>query len=282
MPLSVPGWEPPPRMPAYTCLSTAIVDELSGVDGMAAASSGYNLYARAVHRWPRRAVDVLLREQNVLGETGQGRLLEADADANGTVVQRSTVPCAGLGLFATRAFTAGDTLLPFFGQLVYHDLQVPARSTRPRTCQRLYGLDELPPPLATTARNWMSTGLQLRAHSSLWQSCSSYLQGTMVPTFVGSNMGLSSDAYPRPVWIVPADFCAAGRVNDPRPHLLANVKYVQRYDPVFRCDQLIQADCAFLVVTRDIEAGEEILAMYGRRYPLQAPAVPAGYAGGAV
>lgn len=282
MPLSVPGWEPPPLMPAYTRLSPAIVDELSGVAGMAAASSGYNLYERAVHRWPRRAIDVLLREQQVLGETGQGRLLEADAEANGTVVQRSTVPGAGLGLFATRAFSAGDKLLPFFGQIVYHDLQVPARSNRPRTSQRLYGLGVLPPPLATTARNWMFTGLQLRAHSSLWQSSSSSLQGTMVPTFVGSNMGLSSDAYPRPVWIVPADFCAAGRVNDPRPHLLANVKYVQRFEPVSVCDQLIQADCAFLLVTHDIQAGEEILAIYGRRYPFQAQAVPAGHAGGAV
>lgn len=282
MPLSVPGWTPPPRLPAYTRLSTAVVDELAGVAGMAVASDGYDLYARAVHRWPRRAIDILLREQQVIGETGQGRLLEADAEANGVVVQQSTVPGAGLGVFATRAFSAGDELLPFFGQLVYHDLQVPARSTRPRTSERLYGLDKLPPPLATTARNWMFTGLQLRAHSSLWQSSSSYLQGAMVPTFVGSEMGLSSDAYPRPVWIVPADFCAAGRVNDPRPHLLANAKYVQRFDPVIYCDQLIKANCATIVVTRDITAGEEILAHYGRRYPLQVQAVPAGHVCGGV
>lgn len=282
MPLSVPGWEPPPRMPAYTRLSTAVVNELSGVAGMAAASSGCNLYERAVHRWPRRAIDVLLREQHVIGETGQGRLLEADAEANGTVVQRSNVAGAGLGVFATRAFSVGDTLLPFFGQLVYHDLQVPARSTRPRTSERLYGPDLLPPALATTARNWMFTGLQLRAHSSLWQSSSGYLEGAMVPTFVGSELGLSSEAYPRPVWVVPADFCAAGRVNDPRPHLLANAKYVQRFDPVVSCEQLTKADCAFLVVTRDIKPGEEILAKYGRRYPLQVHAASAGNACGGV
>lgn len=282
MPLSVPGWDPPSRMPAYTCLSTAVVDELYGVAGMAAASNGDNLYKRPVHRWPRGAIDVLLREQNVIGETGQARLLEADAEASGTVVGRSTVPRAGLGVFATRAMSVGDDILPFFGQLVYHDLQIPARSTRPRTSNRLYGQDAVPAPLATTARNWMCTGLQLRAHGSLWQPSSSYLQGAMVPTTVGSDWGLSSDAYPHPVWIVPADCCAAGRVNDPRPHLSANAKYVQRFEPVFFHDQLIKADCAFLVVTRDIKAGDEILAKYGRRYPLHVQAVPVGSASGGV
>lgn len=282
MPLSVAGWDPPSRMPAYTCLSAAVVDELSGVAGMAAASNGYNLFKRPVHRWPRGAIDVLLRELSVIGETGQARLLEADAEANGTEVRRSTVPRAGLGVFATRAMSVGDDILPFFGQIVYHDLQLPARSTRPRTSERLYGLDALPLPLATTARNWMFTGLQLRAHSSLWQSSSSYLQNAMVPTAVGSEWGLSSDAYPRPVWVVPADCCAAGRVNDPRPHLSANAKYVQRFDPVLFGDQLIKANCAFLVVTRDIKAGEEILAKYGRRYPLQVQAVPVGSTSGGV
>lgn len=260
-------------MPAYTRLSKAVLDELSSVAGMAAASHGYNLYQRPVHRWPPSAVNVLRREMLVLGETGQARLLEADAEASGTTVRRSTVSGAGLGVFATRTLAVGDEILPFFGQIVYHDLQVPGLSARPRSSQHQYGLSVLPSFLATTAQNWMYTGLQLRAHAHLWQSSSSYLQGSMVPTAVGSEHGLSSDAYPRPVWIVPADFCAGGRVNDPRPYLSANTKYVQRFDPVFFHDQLIMADCTLLVVTQTIQAGQEVLAKYGRRYPLHVRSV---------
>lgn len=235
---------------------------------MQEAAGGHDLYSLPLHKWPAAAVDVLRREQAVIGETGHPRLLEADAEAVGTFVASSTVPNAGLGLFAARALKKGEVILPFFGQIVYHDLQVPARSTRARLSSKLYGADVLHPTLATTASNWMYTALQLRAHVSLWNASSGYLQAAMVPTVVGSELGLSSDAYERPVWVVPADFCAAGRVNDPRPHLKANAQYFQEHDPVCYCDQMIPHDGAFLKVVEDIKAGEELLAKYGRRYPL--------------
>lgn len=281
MPLSVPGWEPPRRMPGYTRLSVAVLDELSGVSGLSAASAGYNLYERTLDDWPRRAVDILIREQQVIGETGQPRLLEADAEASGAEVRPSTVPGAGLGLFATRTLAVGERI-PFFGQLVYHDLQVAARSNGARLRGQLYGSGVVPPSLATTARNWLYTGLQLRAHGSLWQSSSSYHHAAMVPTAVGSVFGLSSEAYPRPVWVVPSDFCAGGRVNDPRPHLWANSEFNQQFDPVVACSELVMADCAFLSVTQTIAAGEEVLAMYGRRYPLHAHAIPVSSGSGRV
>eukprot|EP00170_Pyropia_yezoensis_P004776 contig_19468_g4790 len=69
--------------------------------------------------------------------------------------------------------------------------------------------------------------------------------------------------------IVDELYAMCGRVNDPRPSLTANAKYVQRFDPVFFCDQLVMADCAHLQVKRTILPGQEVLAAYGRRYPLQ-------------
>lgn len=268
MPLGVAEWGPPANMPFYTRLSTAVVDELYTVAGMSAAAHGHDLYHLPLHKWPVAAVDILRREQAVIGETGCARLLEADAEASGTVVGPSTVPGAGLGLFAARDMAQGEVILPFFGQLVYHDLQVPARSTRARLSSKLYGASKLHASLATTARNWMCTALQLRAHDSLWAECASYDTTALVPTVVGSVLGLSSDVYDRPVWVVPADSCAAGRVNDPRPHLDANVEFRQEHDPVCTPVQLITHDGAFLHVLHNIKAGAELLAKYGRRYPL--------------
>lgn len=270
MPLTTLEWEPPRYMQAYSRLSAAIVDELYAMCTMSREFVGHDLYRLPLHDWPPAAVDVLQSQMRVLGETGQSRLLEADAEANGTTVLPSTVPGAGLGVFATRQLSVNEHILPFFGQLVYHDLQVPGRSGRERSYNHLYGARTIRPSLATTARNWMLTGLQLRTGNSMWQVASGTTQADMVPSAVLTRIGSSSlCTYNCPVWIVPSDLCAGGRVNDPRPSLTANAKYVQRFDPVFFCDQLVMADCAHLQVKRTILPGQEVLAAYGRRYPLQ-------------
>lgn len=269
MPLSTLEWEPLEGMPPYTRLSSAVVKEFYDMCDMPEAVEGHNLYRLPLHKWPVEAVDLLQDQVRVLGETGQSRLLEADAEASGTVVMPSTVPGAGLGVLATHELAVDQHILPFFGQLVYHDLQVPARSSRVRSYEHIYGADVLRPSLTTTARNWMLTGLQLRTSSSMWQSVASSTQVAMVPTAVVHQLGRNAERYGRPVWIVPSEICAGGRVNDPRPHLTANVKYVQRFDPVFFRDQLVMERCGFLQVKRTIHPEEELVAKYGRRYPLQ-------------
>lgn len=270
MPLTTLEWEPLEGMPPYTRLSSAVVKEFYDMCDMPEAVEGHNLYRLPLHKWPVEAVDLLQDQVRVLGETGQSRLLEADAEASGTVVMPSTVPGAGLGVLATHELAVDQHILPFFGQLVYHDLQVPARSSRVRSYEHIYGADVLRPSLTTTARNWMLTGLQLRTSTSMWQSVASSTQAAMVPTAVVHQLGRNTERYGRPVWIVPSDICAGGRVNDPRPHLTANVKYVQRFDPVFFRDQLVMERCGFPQVKRTIHPGEELVAKYGRRYPLQA------------
>lgn len=270
MPLTLLAWEPPLLMPAHTRMSGAIVKELMSVEGVVDACGGLNLCTTTVDEWPDAVIQILRAERDVLGLTGQVRLLEADAEASETVVQPSTVRHAGLGVFATRDFEVGHHFLPFFGQLVYHDLQVPGRSLRERSYAHQYGLGKLDKSLATTARNWMYTALQLRTHTSMWPVGSSGSSSSMVPAALSAREDAATTA--KPVWVAPSEFCAGGRVNDHRPDLVANAKYVQLVDPVMNIGQLILPNCAFLEVTRKIYAGQEVLAKYGRRYPLSSVA----------
>lgn len=264
MPLSLLAWEPPKKMPAYTCLPAAVLAELVSTPGMAAACQGHDMATLPVSKWPRGAVNVLAREMAVIGETGLSRLLEVDAESSGTVVASSTVPGGGLGVFATRDIAAGTTILPFFGQLVYHDLQVAARSTGARLSTRLYGSRALPGFLTITASDWLDNALQLRTHSSLWQPATSASAVSMVPTAVGSELGMSAEEWPFPVWVMPADFCAGGKANDPRPSFVSNANFEQLHDPVYRVKDIVLAGCGVLRVTTDIKPGQEVFVTYGR------------------
>lgn len=169
-------------------------------------------------------------------------LLEADAAASGTFVRASTNPGAGLGVFATRPLVEGAAILPFFGQLVYHDLQVAARSTRARLHLRLYGVDYvLLAGLCTTAGNWLDTGLQLRTSSTLLSALSSSYLATFLPSFVGARMVYTAGEWPGPAWVVPASCCAGRKANEPRPLFVENTRYEQVYDPVSCRGELVMA-----------------------------------------
>lgn len=154
-------------MPAHTRLSYAVMHELRKVPAMRAVSHGYDMYRLPVHEWPTGAAEVLVRELEVLDEAGLSFLLQADASASGTVVRQSSIPGAGLGVFATRSVRVGERILPFYGQVVYHDQQVPARSESARLATELYSAKALPMRIATTAERWQTSALQLRTSTSL-------------------------------------------------------------------------------------------------------------------
>lgn len=256
-------------MPAHTRLPYAVMNELWKVPAMQAASQGYDLSRLTVDEWPRDAVQVLVRELDVLNESGLGFLLQADAAACGTEVRRSTIAGAGLGVFATREFTVGERLLPFYGQLVYHDLQVPARSGSARLATKRYGAGALPMRIATTAERWQTCALQLRTATSLWSvTSSSRAAASMVPSAVSAVVDRATAQSRVPVWVVPSECCAAGKVNDPHPHPVANTSFEQRIDPVCARKDLIKSWCGRLRVTADIQAGEEVTVPYGRLHPL--------------
>lgn len=70
---------------------------------MQVAGNGRDLYSLPLLQRPAAADDVPRREQAVIGGAGNALLPEADAEAIRTIVAPSTVPRAGLGLFATQA-----------------------------------------------------------------------------------------------------------------------------------------------------------------------------------
>ncbi|KAK1862544.1 hypothetical protein I4F81_005112 [Pyropia yezoensis] len=272
MPLSMTGWKPASKMPAYTCVSQAVFNELVHAPGMVEACGGMDITDKPVHVWPTKAADVFVRQGDVFGLTGQPWLLEADAAAHGTTVQPSTLPGAGLGVFATRPLDVGAEILPFFGQLVYHDLQVAARSSRDRLSTRVYAKGVVAEGLATTAAKWLDNALQLQASISMWTASADDPASSMVPSVLGTVM--SGEAGPaeelcRPVWVVPASCCAGGKVNDPGRHQVANVRFEQRPRVIRTVKDLVKRSCGVLRVTRRIEVGEEVMVSYGPRHTVR-------------
>lgn len=67
-------------------------------------------------QWPDAAKEVIAFQVNHLV------LLALDAAESDTYMRRSLIAGAGRGVFAARDFVAGEYILPFFGQVIYHDL----------------------------------------------------------------------------------------------------------------------------------------------------------------
>ncbi|KAK1866197.1 hypothetical protein I4F81_008717 [Pyropia yezoensis] len=87
---------------------------------MAQARGLCDLASQSVDFWPAAAADIL-----AYGVDDRA-LLAVDAAATDTYVRRSSIAGAGRGLFAARAVLEGELLLPFYGQVVYHDLDAAA------------------------------------------------------------------------------------------------------------------------------------------------------------
>lgn len=91
----------------------------------------------------------------------------------------------------------------------------------------------------------------------------------MVPSAASAVMDRVTAQSCVPVWVVPAECCAGGKVSDPRPSPVANTCFEQRVDPVSDQKDLIKVWGARLQVTTDIKAGEDVTVPYGCRYPPQ-------------
>lgn len=111
----VTEWGPPSVMPAYSCLPEPVLDRLCHHSTMAAGGRGRGQLARPVCSWSDVELAALLAEERT------GALLAADAAASGTFVAPSTVH--GLSVFAARAISAGEHMVPFYGQLVHEELE---------------------------------------------------------------------------------------------------------------------------------------------------------------
>lgn len=103
-------------------------------------------------------------------------------------------------------------------------------------------------------------------HKRFWTGAVDCSQLSWVPA-IGTKVSVSrTRPSARSVWIVPATFCAAGYVKDPRPHRTANVKFEQLFDPVYSSAQLLAPGVVRMVVLRDVLVGEELFVDYGDFY----------------
>lgn len=202
----------------------------------------------------------------LLAEERTGSLLAADAHASGTYVAPSSVH--GLGVFAARNISEGELILPFYGQLVYDDLEVATPPGDAPAGAARYGSDSLPRELCCTVGHWKRNALQLDVHRDFWEDAERRPRPLHVAPYVATKRCYFSArmASPDPVWVVPAPFCAAGLANDPHAHGNGNAIFSQDPGPVCTKEQLVLPWTAHLEVTRDIAVGEEVLVDYGDAY----------------
>lgn len=251
------GWASPEGMPTYTCLTTAVVNKLMKTPMMRWTTRRRNLVGVPVGEWDDC-------ELNVLGEAARSPfLLAADANASGTEVRRS--PIHGLGVFATRDLGEGARILPFTGQLVYEDLEACALSRR--WSGITYASMRIPYHMRCTAKSWLSRAIELRMDANMRGLPADVLCPSRVAEAISTKACLTTFTGPtQSVWLYPADFCAAGYVNDYRPHGAANARFLPAHDPIMTAEQLLVPGAAYIEVTKRIRVGEEIVVNYGAAY----------------
>lgn len=251
------GWASPAGMPAYTCLTPAVVNLLQATPLMRETTRRRDLVGVPVGAWDDSEI-------HVLGEAVfSSALLAADASASGTEVLQSTIH--GRGVFATRDMRPGERILPFTGQLVYDDLEACALSAR--WSGITYVSPRIPRHMRCTAKSWLSRAIELDMDADLWDAPADVVCPTRVPEAICTKACVRTYEGPtRSVWIAPAEFCAAGFVNDYRPGREVNAQFEQAHDPLMTAEQLLVPGAAHILVLTDVKAGEEIVVDYGSSY----------------
>lgn len=269
-----PLWTHPPALPSHTCVSHNVMNALLLMNGRRVAGVVERLRDLPLFEWPLTAV-------NFLDQADDDVLLAADAAGNDVRVGISTVPGAGRGVFALRDFQAGETLLPFWGPLVYEDLSAAALSGDPELQNTLYGSGIS----STTSLRWLKTAADVHTSRSFWtQTAWRPSHFAVINEYVNTKHCRPYCAcmahHTCPAFVVPADTCAAGMVNDRRlntnsdsgdtPAAAAkrqsNAILAHRKYPVCSSKDVTRADAVHLLLTLPIRMGEEFFLDYGREH----------------
>lgn len=261
-------WEHPAGAPQHTCLPQGVMQELYDKHALSLACPGVYLNDTPVDRWPMSAFSVLQK-------ASVSELLAADARSHDVCVGRSSVPGGGRGVFAERRFAAGESVVPFFGLVVYDDLIDAAMSKDPAAHHTTYGAGTF----FTTARDWGQRAVEVVTACRFWEGGGVAQPRPFSYTVLKEWQPDPLKSCSRPIWVVPAPYCAAGMVNDPRcvtrdareqvppgKKRTANVEMVQLWDPVLMASQVTLPGALFLVATVDIEVGSELFFDYGGEY----------------
>lgn len=242
-------------------------------------------------------------------------LRDQDAASNGLYVARSQLGggTAGVGVFAARPFFRGDIVASFYGAIVYTSLgQQETKTAR-------YAVAELGSH-APTAKDFRDRALAVRLRSSITlhpageadaavtrPSGRSGLRsaGTIADGAGSSGMSTASSVswsvaggghdpvsaqggmthrgtVVKQVYVVPAPYCVAGLVNDPRAlspidtarerasgdgRALYNAQFIlQNDDGIGSCTDLIDPGYVTVQACRTIAVDEEVLVDYGTEY----------------
>lgn len=253
-------WAPPSGLPSYSCVPDAVLEHIWDHPTMVSSGRGRGLSGVPLYNWRHAELAVLAAAAQT------GSLLAADAAASGAYVAAS--PVHGLGVFAARPIAEGEIIMPFYGQLVYSDLEAATPSGDAPADGHRYGPHSLPLGLRCTVREWKRNALELRVDREIWTASARHPPPSVVSPFIATKSCYceTPTASTDPVWVVPAPFCAAGLANDPRPEGDGNAIFVQDPLPVHTKEQLVLPWTAHVEVTEDIEVGEEILVGYGDEY----------------
>lgn len=267
-------WKQHSSLPAHTCVSYNIMEALLKLDGASAAGVHTELHHVSLGNWASSATAFF-------EHASTDAMLAADAAGNDVEIRASTIPGAGLGVFALRDFAKGERILPFWGPLVYEGLYAAATSHLEEHQNKWYGSGVA----STTAKFWLNNTTEICTSSEFWdvtewrpgQSFRADPGVTTKRCYEFCPCGRSSKCF---VWVVPSSVCAAGNVNDARRNRTRgsgdttaaaarrkkNVRLTHNKFPVTTFDELVRADVVVLLVTRRICQGEELFLLYGTSY----------------
>lgn len=157
-------WDPLPGMPACTRTSPAVFEALSTIPEMMLALLRCYLARIPVDRWPRPAANFLS------AHVDHRALASIDAAASGTYVHWSWIAGSGRGVVAAPEFTVGEVILPYFGRIVFHDMDDSFYANDSFPVGRKYGDKVLFSGLCSTACYKGKSLLQVRTSTGFWGS----------------------------------------------------------------------------------------------------------------
>ena len=197
---------------------------------------------KPVHYWPPSLRRWL--------QTENPRVMRAhDCVAKKLSVRPSLIkhPNAGRGLFAEQTFNVGDEVCAYYGTVVYSDMSK-------ESMRFAYGEGNM----AITKERFLMYAIKLYATAE------------------------DDENIEHPIWIVPAPFCSAQFINDPRylrgedtpaedTRRMANVEFVENYSSGSTGKKLKAKDLEnpkIIVVRaiRDIRPGQELYVHYGTAF----------------
>jgi len=189
-----------------------------------------------IHKWPQSLL-------GLLSTMDSKTLLSIDAMAHNVYVATSTIPAAGDGLFARVDIDPGDIVGYYFGAVVYKDLYQAKLKT--------FGTG----PTSFSIERFQKYAVQIKD-----------------PNITCLLPSTSS----RPIFIVPFEYCAASKINDPtfvdpaegtdRPSRTANVSFSSPVQELISESSVSSYQVVCVTANEAISAGSELFIEYGHDY----------------